>query len=135
MKYPEKVLLKLPAGTLEEIDGVCDNRSDWLRGLITAALGGGARIEAGHVPGPLILPDPPKKNSIKGSGLGTRLPADAQVVLEAVRSKRRGSQEHERSFGWLGLRYLNAEKTLLDAGAVAVVDGCLVALTVGGEQE
>ena len=39
MKYPEKVLLKLESGTLARIDACSENRSDFIRGAISSALG------------------------------------------------------------------------------------------------
>lgn len=40
MKYPEKMLLKLPDGFLARIDAASSNRSDFVRSAIEAALGG-----------------------------------------------------------------------------------------------
>jgi hypothetical protein len=38
MKYPEKVLLRVPSGTLAAIDSTTQNRSDWMRDAIAVAL-------------------------------------------------------------------------------------------------
>lgn len=53
--------------------------------------------------------------------------ADAAAVLEVIRSKPMSSRQVEAAMGWMGLRYANAEKLLMRSGAVAVVDGHLVA--------
>lgn len=138
MKYPEKILLKLPEGCLGRIDAVASNRSEFIRDAVEAALGGDTTLVEKPASIPARKAVPQKKNSIvppsdktevkpKLAAAPSGRQADAAAVLGVIRSKRLTSRQVEAEMGWLGLRYANAEKLLLSSGAAAVVDGHLVA--------
>lgn len=55
------------------------------------------------------------------------LSSDASALLSVVRRERLTSREAEKVVDWLGLRFRNAERELLDAGLVRFVDGLMVA--------
>lgn len=78
---------------------------------------------------PIVSPDDPRMIDppTKRDPAPTGRQADAAAVLAVIRSKPMSSRQVEAAMGWLGLRYSNAEKLLLRSGAVAVVDGHLVA--------
>jgi hypothetical protein len=131
MKYPEKYLLKMRAGTLARIDAVSNNRADFVRAAVEAALGGVS-----------TMPSRPKKNSIAGSvkeavrprksgaskKSGVVVSADQQAVLDYVQGRRVSSRDVEAHFNWLGLRYSKAERQLLAAGLIGFQDGMMVAI-------
>lgn len=106
--------VRFPDGTFDLIDAVSDNRSCFIRDAVSAALGGGG-----------VRRVPRKKNSNVSSGRG----ADAAVLLEALRKRSMSSREAEKLMGWLGLRYANAEKRLLQDGSVYSDGGILVAVS------
>lgn len=153
MKYPEKFLLKMSLGTLARIDAVSGNRSEFVRAAIEMALDGLDEVEAfvetaGRAPSDIIaeIPmtsAPAKKNSNSAPALSP-LPAvqfvrpgstvvsprvqDKADLLALVRSKRLSSRQAKDSLGWLGLRYENAERGLMDDGVIWVSDGVLEVL-------
>lgn len=124
---------------MDRVDAQDVGRSEFIRDAVEAALGVSsdpvAKINTPKVI-PVRKPAPQKKNSIvppsdEKSEVMTAAPsgrqADAAAVLEVVRSKPQSSRQVEAAMGWMGLRYANAEKLLMRSGAVAVVDGHLVA--------
>mgnify|MGYP003644563541 CR=1 FL=1 len=71
------------------------------------------------------MPPDTKKNSLQSSGI--KQTPDHEVLLSALRVKSRSSRDLEKQMAWLGLRYSNAEKSLMGRGLIAVVGGMLVA--------
>ena len=84
MKYPDKVLLRLEAGTLARIDAVTDNRSEWLRAAIDAALRG--------KPNRKPVPEPARKAKAAGDPL-------YDAILAEVRTGNWTSAALERKLG------------------------------------
>lgn len=126
LKYPERVLLKLPLGTLGRIDALGGNRSEFIRGAVEAALGGGG------MPVSAVKPEPvrcEKKFDVARSevSFSDRREADVLALLEVIGGGRFTCRQVEGKMDWAGLRYSNAEKALLSSGRAAVIDGVLVA--------
>lgn len=136
MKYPEKILLKLPAGTLARIDAVSGNRSEFVRDALLSVLGGGD-LQKVQIAGPKKTgAEKPVSENAGGSKKNfdrkpiekDGLRPDEAVLLEAVRRKRMTSQQADRAMGWLGLRFARAESELLSRGLIRVDGGVLVAV-------
>lgn len=120
-------------GTFDRIDAVSGNRSEFIRGAVEAALGGAYEpvkkidMPASEPVETHTLPVPQKKNSIVPSpkvGKAYTKPvspraADIEALRALIGEKRLTSRQAEQAMGWLGLRYANAEKGLLQSGGVA----------------
>ncbi len=126
MKFPEKFLLKLPAGTMARIEAASPNRSEWIRDVLLGALDAWEGVDGGGE----------TKSELVRPGEAIRIPRgfdpkclrpDALVLLGAIQKKRMTSRQAEAELGWLGLRYSNAEKSLIAADLVVLQDGVLVA--------
>lgn len=134
MKYPEKILLKLPAGTLARIDAVSGNRSEFVREALLSFLDGGEKssvvvCDKGGAEKPVSEnAGGSKKNFDRKPIEKDGLRPDEAVLLEAVRRKRMTSQQADRAMGWLGLRFARAESELLSRGLIRVDGGVLVAV-------
>tara|TARA_R110000851_G_scaffold308778_1_gene467883 strand:+ start:20203 stop:20697 length:495 start_codon:yes stop_codon:yes gene_type:complete len=114
---PNALLADLPMEFVDG-DGYCyEARTELPAAMTTGELDG--------VGGAPDLPPDPKKNSLQGSA--DKLTVDQKVILSALREKSRSSRDLEKRLAWLGLRYSNAEKSLLGRGLIAVVGGMLVA--------
>ena len=134
MKYPEKFLLKLPVGTLDRIDGVSENRSSYIRGLIAADLAG---------PSEIVL-DGGKKNSIVPAvqkvGVAKKIPeiipdrnvdrkaADDVSVLDFLRCGIRTERDAAKALGWGSMRVSKSVARLGAAGRVKFSGGAIEVL-------
>jgi hypothetical protein len=109
-------------GTFARIDKLGGNRSGFIRAAVASALDAadGGRKKKSFV-------SSGKKGDRVAVVAATGRSADQAVVLDLVRSKHLTSHQASDFLGWLGMRYANAEKALLRAGSIAVVDGALVA--------
>ncbi len=138
-EYPEKFLLKLPAGTFARIGAVSSNRSEFVRAAIEAALGAGPEKKnsiVARAPSDILedLPMKPAPDGPHKVDVRTPLPSlsprdrDKALLLSLIRGKSLTSRSARDAMGLPGLRYDNAEKALLTDGVIAVHDGILVAL-------
>ena len=131
MKYPERMLLKLPDGCLGRIAAAsCGGSSaEFVRGAIAVALGDPAvgipaskpavRSKSKSRP----AAEPEKKFDDCSAGLTP----DQSELLALVCGGPIMSRVAEDHFGWLGLRYQNAERGLSSAGLIRFEGGMLVA--------
>jgi hypothetical protein len=137
-------------GTLERIDAVHGNRSEFIRDAVEAALsaGGGVRdyvAVAGPARNELLAdlpmkpapaePEPPaapEKNSIASPSDkraaarawgATLRETDMKSILEVARSGRYSSRDIECQLGLPGLRYKKAEDALLRSGLIRFEGG------------
>jgi len=133
MKFPEKILLKLPSGTLDRIDAITPNRSEFIREVVLRELVvRGGVMPVGSKKKSFVPPEPdPVLSAIDAAKARPVAPsgrqADAAELLAVIRSKRLSPRRAEAEMGWLGLRYSNAEKLLLSSGAAVLDGGFLVA--------
>ena len=133
MKFPEKILLKLPSGTLDRIDAITPNRSEFIREVVLRELVvRGGVMPVGSKKKSFVPPEPdPVQAVIDEIAVRPVAPsgrqADAAALLAVIRSKRLSPRRAEAEMGWLGLRYGNAEKLLLSSGAAVLDGGFLVA--------
>ena len=116
MLYPERMLLKLPSGTLCALDGLAENRSDFVRGLILAAVSGEC---SGAVSGdPLVRDDVTRPCAVL---------SDADVLLGLLRDRSLSSRDAGKVLGWMDGRVERAERELINAQLVFYRSGLLVA--------
>ena len=134
MKFPEKILLKLPDGTLGRIDAITPNRSEFIREVVLRELvvrGGvmpiGAKKKSFVTPDPYPVQVAPDAAKARPAAARSGRQSDAAELLSLIRSKRLSSRQAESEMGWLGLRYSNAENLLINSGAIVLDGGLLVA--------
>ena len=141
MLYPEKMLLKLPAGTLARIDAVCGNRSDWIRGVIEDGLGvvpsvpvpeieiveAAKKPSAGKRPVKAVaapeVPEPVKEKP-KEARAG-RWDADKAALLSAMGVGPCLPRKLEERLGWTGQRVDRVAELLVADGKVSFAGGVL----------
>ena len=134
---PKKIIsVRLDEDLISEVDKLCPKRgerSDFISDAISEKLHGALDVceeGSGETKSDLVRPGeaiPIPRKGVDGQAVNIcDLKPDAVVLLSALRQKRMASREAEKSMGWLGLRYSKAERSLIGAGLVAVVDGVLV---------
>lgn len=147
--------IRLDEGLMARIDAHDQVRSDFIRDAITTALDRddvalGGSMQKLHIAGPAkptkiikrgpgdggLKPVPVKKKSDAvppavvrpGSEVVSPRAQDKADLLALIQSKRLSSRQAKDKLGWLGLRYENAERALMDDGAVWVNAGVLEVL-------
>ena len=153
MKYPEKMLLKLPEGTLARLDAISGNRSKFVRDLVLGAVSGGGKPEPvvregtpkpvrkpfGEKPEKSIVQKPQtaprvsvgkKKNSTVPveeveARLG-KLRPDARDLYAVVRGGSVSPRVAATELGWMQMRVDRAERELVNAGLVSYQSGLMV---------
>lgn len=131
MKYPEKLLLKLPAGTLAAIDLVGSNRSEFIRSAVQSALVPSREMSRRAVGGPVVSdgvrsskPVPVQKNSIARADL-----KDGDLdVLAALADSNLTERSLAKVLGWTEMRVSKAVARLSAAGLVKFTGGSVEAL-------
>ena len=118
MKFPEKMLLKLPAGTLGRIDAVCGNRSDWVRGVIEGALCGDGGVKELDLSVEAVTEGP------KGVRAG-RWDADKAALLSAMGVGPCLPRKLEERLGWTVQRVDRVSNMLIAEGKVSFSGGVL----------
>jgi hypothetical protein len=150
MQFPEKMLLKLPEGSLGRIDAAAGKggRSEFVRAAIEVALGA---VSLGHLeaaakaPNDIVkglpmkaapggprkyepatkMPVLPKRSEKSARPSSGRWDVDDAAFLEAVGSGPVSSREVMDRLGWLQGRYDRAERAALRGGKVFASGGFL----------
>jgi len=128
------VRVRFRDGTFDRIDAVYENRSEFIRCAVDAALGSDP-VRAVPVPvEPAVdTPAPQKKNSIVAVPKGSRSGAvslrdgDMASIMEIVGSGRFTSRDIADRLGLAGLRYSRAEAALLKGGRIRFDGGVVCA--------
>lgn len=125
MRFPERMLLKLPDGTLGRIDVVAGGgrRSEFIRGAIEAALGGGS---VSGIPRGSVARDRSVAPKVSVKPVPRGLRPDAIALLDLVRERSVSARDAGEELGWFEMRVSRAENELLGAGLVRIAGGLLV---------
>ena len=128
MRFPEKMLLKLPAGTLGRIDGVTSNRNDWVRGLIDQALEGepALRAEPECDGGLDDVEDGTASPRPKLSNREEMAAADDVALLALVRRGPEVVRRAAAEMSWMGRRVERSAQRLAAADKLSAFNGLLV---------